>query len=158
MPIEITRQQVAEFLDCDVRSVTTYQNQEQDPLPVLQRGKRGTANVYDAVAIHKWALRKEIGLDGGKAYDLELERSRLTHHQANKTELEEKVLKGDLIPADEVLSRWEKMVSSFRAKMLSIPTKTSHLLINVGEFDEVESILKTHVYEALKELSNEGNR
>ncbi len=101
---------------------------------------------------------RAIGSDTGVETDLHTERTRLTKAQADKTELEASTLKGDLIPADEVLSRWEKMVSSFRAKMLSIPTKTSHLLINVGEFDEVESILKTHVYEALKELSNEGNR
>lgn len=95
---------------------------------------------------------------GESEYDLVTERARLSHHQANKTALEENVLKGDLIPAEEVLSSWEKMVSSFRAKMLAMPTKTSHLLINVKEFDEVESILKTHIYEALSELSNERNQ
>lgn len=89
-------------------------------------------------------------------YDLSKERARLAHHQANKTELESKVLKGDLIPANEVLARWEKMVSGFRAKILAMPTKTSHLLVNVKDYDEVESILKSHLYEALKELSHES--
>ncbi|MCP3850112.1 MAG: hypothetical protein GY694_07755 [Gammaproteobacteria bacterium] len=113
----------------------------------------GSSHKYET----KQALPLLYGVDDGE-YDLTEERARLAHHQANKTSLEEQVLKGDLIPAEEVLSKWEKMVSNFRAKMLAIPTKTSHLLINVGEFDEVESILKTQVYEALKELSNEGNR
>ena len=91
-------------------------------------------------------------------YDLSKERARLAHHQANITQLESQVLKGELNPADEVLSQWEKMVSGFRAKMLAMPTKTSHLLVNVQEFDEVESILKSHIYEALKELSDEGTK
>jgi len=104
-------------------------------------------------------LREEAAGRGSNGdYELTEERARLAHHQANKTALEEEVLKGDLIPADEVFAKWEKMVSSFRAKMLAMPTKTSHLLINISDFGEAENILKTHIYEALKELSNEGNR
>jgi phage terminase Nu1 subunit (DNA packaging protein) len=89
-------------------------------------------------------------------YDLSKERARLAFWQANKTELESEVLKGELIPADQVWQQWERMVSNFRAKMLSLPTKTGHLLLNIADFEEIEAILKNHVYEALKELSHES--
>ncbi|MCP4077225.1 MAG: hypothetical protein GY744_13710, partial [Gammaproteobacteria bacterium] len=36
-------------------------------------------------------------------FDLTSERARLAHYQANKTSLEEDVLKGDLIPSEQVL-------------------------------------------------------
>lgn len=154
----VNKTQLAEILGKSQKTLTAWQAHD---MPVKLSGKRGTSNQYDTEDVISWLIRREIEkltiTDDGRVYDLDSERSRLTHHQANKTELEELVLKGDLIPADEVLNQWEKMVSSFRAKMLSMPTKTSHLLINVSEFDEVENILKTHVYEALKELSDESN-
>ena len=144
------------------KSHTTLTSWQSNGMPLKLVGKRGTSNEYDTEDVISWLIRRDIEKltvsEDGVIYDLDSERSRLTHHQANKTELEELALKGDLIPAEDVLAKWEKMVSSFRAKMLSMPTKTSHLLLNVSEFDEVESILKTHIYEALKELSNEGNQ
>ena len=88
---------------------------------------------------------RAVGSDSGQTTDLHTERTRLTKAQADKTELEADVLKGDLIPAVEVLEEWERMTSSFRAKMLSMPTKTSHLLINIKEYDEIESVIKSHV-------------
>lgn len=125
---------------------------------ILAKEDRGKYPLIPNVQAYiKFWQDRAVGSDAGQT-DLHTERTRLTKAQADKTELEADVLKGDLIPADEVFERWETMVAGFRAKMLSIPTKTSHLLINVSVFDEVESILKTHVYEALKELSDEGNR
>lgn len=147
-----TQKEIAEHLCLTTRNVG----------PTLKRvGLPTTGNsLDDARTSYILYLREVASGRAGNAetstYDIVEERARLAHHQANKTSLEEDVLKGDLIPAEEVLKSWEKMVSSFRAKMLSMPTKTSHLLVNVKEFDEVEVILKTHVYEALKELSNES--
>ena len=155
----VNKSELAEIVGKTQQTLTAWQSQG---MPVKLVGKRGTSNEYDTSDVINWIVRKEISKlsidEEGKIYDLDAERSRLTHHQANKTALEEEVLKGELIPSEDVLAKWESMVSNFRAKMLSIPTKTSHLLVNVKEFDEVESILKTHVYEALKELSDEGNR
>lgn len=121
-------------------------------LEPLKPVKEGAAYLYES----KEALPLIYDLQTAGDLDITEERARLAHHQANKTALEEAVLKGDLIPAEEVLAQWERLVSGFRAKMLAMPTKTSHLLVNVQEFDEIESILKSHIYEALKELSNEG--
>ena len=153
----VNKTELAEILGKSQVTLTSWQSAG---MPIKLAGKRGTSNQYDTEDVIKWLVSREIEkltvTDDGQVFDLDAERSRLTHHQANKTALEEKTLKGELIPAEEVFSKWEKMVSGFRAKMLSMPTKTSHLLVNVQEFDEIESILKSHIYEALKELSNEG--
>lgn len=98
------------------------------------------------------------GRTTGGDFDLVEERARLAHFQANKTELEAEVLKGNLIHIDKVINEWEKLTSSFRAKMLSMPTKTSHLILNKDDFSEIEAILKTHIYEALTELSYETTK
>lgn len=104
-------------------------------------------------------IRKLRGVASGRVssgdFDLTEERARLAHFQADKTELESEVLKGNLIPIDHVIEEWEKLAASFRARMLSLPTKASHLLLNKTDFSEVEKVLKTHIYEALTELAYE---
>ena len=156
----VNKTELAEIVGKTQKTLTTWQ---QNGMPVKLAGKKGTGNQYDTANVIDWIVNREISKltidEDGQFYDVDVERGRLTHHQANKTALEEEILKRKLIPADEVEAEWSKMVSSLRAKMLAIPTKTAHKLINVSDFEEVESVLKSYIYEALKELSeNEGNR
>ncbi len=147
-----TQKEIAEHLSMSLRNV---------PKVLKTLGLPSKGNTLDEARNAYILHLREVasGRTGDDSdYDLAAERARLAHHQANKTSLEEDVLKGELIPAEEVLEKWSKMVSSFRAKMLAIPTKTSHLLINIQEFSVAESILKSHIYDALKELSEQGNR
>ena len=89
-------------------------------------------------------------------YDLTAERAYLAHHQGIKAQLEVDTLKGELIPADEVLEEWSRKVMAFRSKMLALPVKTAPQLINIQDFSVAESILRRKVYNALTELSVEG--
>jgi len=84
---------------------------------------------------------------------LESERTRLASAQAEKTELEVVVIKGDLIPAPNVELEVNNMVSSFRAKILSLPTKVAPSVVQLADVAEAESLLREYVYEALTELS-----
>lgn len=92
---------------------------------------------------------------GRKADDktLESERTRLASAQAEKTELEVAVIKGDLIPAGNVESVVNGMISSFRSKMLSLPTKAAPSVVQMADVAEAETLLREFVYEALTELS-----
>ena len=89
-----------------------------------------------------------------EARTLEGERTRLASAQAEKTELEVEVIKGNLIPADTVEETVNSMVSAFRARMLSLPTKAAPLVLPLADLTEAESIIRDLVYEALTELSN----
>ena len=153
----VNKTELSEIIGKTQKTLTTWQSQG---MPFKLAGKRGTSNEYDTADVIDWIVKRELdkylGSDG-ESYDLEKERSRLTHHQANKTALEEDVLKGELIPSDVVKNEWSKMVSSMRAKMLSLPTKAAHKLLNIGDFEEIESIMKSHIYEALQELSEYGS-
>lgn len=94
---------------------------------------------------------------GGRKTDdktLESERTRLASAQAEKTELEVDVIKGSLIPAENVESVVNNMVSSFRAKMLSLPTKAAPSVVQLADVAEAEGLLREYVYEALTELSD----
>lgn len=84
---------------------------------------------------------------------LESERTRLASAQAEKTELEVETIKGNLIPSENVESVVNNMVSSFRAKMLSLPTKAAPSVVQMADVAEAENLLRDYVYEALTELS-----
>ncbi len=93
---------------------------------------------------------------GAKAADYNVERTRLTKAQADEKELQVKQLQGDLIPAEDVLEEWQKMLSSMRSKLLSIPSKTAHLVIAAEKYQEAERIIRERIYEALQEMSDDG--
>lgn len=85
--------------------------------------------------------------------DLNEERARLTFHQANIAELDEEVKRGELIPSEIAERVWTDMIASFRAKVLSIPTKAAHQFVALTNISEIQDALKEHHHEALLELS-----
>lgn len=85
---------------------------------------------------------------------LESERTRLASAQAEKTELEVDVIKGSLIPSSHVKLVVDTMVSAFRAKMLSLPSKAAHAVIPLADHAAAEEVLREYVHEALQELSD----
>ena len=89
-------------------------------------------------------------------YDLMEERARLSHHQANKTELEEGVLRGDLVPVKQILKSWTNKIAACRAKLLSLPTKSAHVIAQETDVHVIEDLLTDHVHESLDELAGNG--
>lgn len=149
----VNKTQLAEILGKTHATLTTWQ---KNGLPIAIDGTKGQANQYETTDVINWLIRREISKltvdDEGKVHDYDLERARLTHHQANKTELEAKVLKGQLIPATTVEHVQGAMVGSFRAKVLSIPTKAAGKVQNLTDLAEIEDCIRSEVYEALTEL------
>lgn len=85
--------------------------------------------------------------------DAHQERARLLKAQADKTELEVKTLRSELIPSDEIAAEWAGLVVAFRSRLLVLPTRGAHLATGLKEFHEIESGLRELVHEALNELS-----
>jgi phage terminase Nu1 subunit (DNA packaging protein) len=85
--------------------------------------------------------------------DAHQERARLLKAQADKTELEVKVLSRNMISVEEVKNDWSAMAVSFRSRLLGLPTRGAHLATGLKEFHEVEQALRELVHEALNELS-----
>lgn len=151
----VNKSELAEIVGKSEVTLTTWQ---KNGLPIKFEAKRGQSNQYDTEAVIAWMIRRDIGKltvgADGEVHDYEAERARLTHHQANKTALEEDVLKGRLIPSELVEQVQGDMVSSFRAKILAIPTKAAHAVIGIEDLNEAKETLKTFLYEALSELSD----
>lgn len=83
-----------------------------------------------------------------------VQQARLSKARADKTELEIQVMKGKLIPAERVEQVWGEMISAFRAKTLSIPTRAAQVIAGMTNKFEVETTLRSMVFESLKELAD----
>lgn len=154
----VTKAELAEIVGKSERTLTTWQ---KNGMPIEVDGGRGSSNLYSPAVVIDWMIQQEInrriaehGGGDGDFYDYESERARLTHHQANKADLEEQVLRGKLIPEETVERVWTDMIASFRAKMLSIPTKAAHQFLELEDLNHAQDLLKDHIHEALLEISD----
>ena len=85
--------------------------------------------------------------------DINNERARLVHHQANLAALEEETRRSKLIPADEINSEWAEMTSIMRAKITPIPKQVAAVGCGITDYNEMESLVKKLVNDALNELA-----
>lgn len=88
--------------------------------------------------------------------DYQQERARLTHHQANKTELEEEELRGILVRVDQVVDIWTNSISNCKTKLLGLPSKLTHLILAAEDHKQALAIFDSGIKEALNELAT-GN-
>lgn len=118
------------------------------PLPFL---KEGRSHLYESDIALPMLYSKD-----GNVYDTEVERARLTHHQANNEALREAERRGELVSADMVLSAWQEKLTAMRAKLLSMPTKLTPLVISADDTISIESLIRAAIHDALDELSGTG--
>ena len=85
--------------------------------------------------------------------DINNERARLVHHQANLAALEEETRRSKLIPADEINSEWAEMTSIMRAKITSIPKQVATVGCGITDYNEMEALVKKLVNDVLDELA-----
>ena len=154
----VNKTDLSEIVGISQRSLTTWQ---KNGMPIAVDGTRGSENLYDTKEVIDWMIQREIERrisdHGGSEtdfYDLEMERARLTYHQANIASLDQKIKEGKLIPADVVEGAWVDFVAAFRAKVLSVPTKAAHQFIGLNDLAQIQDVLKEHLYEALAELAD----
>ena len=102
------------------------------------------------LAYLRW-LRERISSESNS--NINNERARLVHHQANLAALEEETRRSKLIPADEINSEWAEMTSIMRAKITSIPKQVAAVGCGITDYNEMESLVKDLVHGALDELA-----
>lgn len=83
--------------------------------------------------------------------NLTTESARLKRAQADKTELEVSVLRGELIPSETVSLVWSQFVSAARARVLAIPSTAAPRVVGLT-VREAEIELREMVRAALAEL------
>ncbi len=92
--------------------------------------------------------------DENPVLSLNCERARLAAAQADRTELEVKKMRGELIPVHAVLETWEPIVTAARNKVLAIPSKLKTAIPKLTSHDLGK--IKTIVRSTLEDLANGG--
>jgi phage terminase Nu1 subunit (DNA packaging protein) len=92
--------------------------------------------------------------EGSSAY--EVERTRLTKAQADKTELEVQELRGILVRVPAAAEHWRGMVARARAKLLSLPSRIAAAIATPEKVAQCQDLAQGLVYEALAELAGDG--
>jgi len=125
-----------------------------DGILIRDDGKRGRYPITNVTLYIKYLRERAFGNEA-KETDLQTERTRLAKAQADRTEMEVGQLKESLIRSDDVIEKWSELISNCRGKLLNTPAKIAHLVIAADEYSEVEQIIRTEIYEALNELSEQ---
>lgn len=148
----ITREDAAAIVGLSARHMLRLHS-EPDPPPWLGNG-------YHCEQFGKWLRRRwmrEAGVtDSGQVYDYETERARLTKAQADKTELEARELRGEMVMAEHVIESWSRMLGAVRARLLSLPSKVGPRARAAAGDEEAARVIEAEVLEALEELSGDG--
>lgn len=110
--------------------------------------------VWDLAACAHAYIKYLQGRAGEEKRDYAVERTRLTKAQADKVEMEIKVLEGKLLGSEIVEKVWSDMVLSFKSKILGMPSRAAFAVLSLNTPSEIEKMLEGIVYEALSELSN----
>ena len=99
-----TQKEIAEHLDLVPQRIQQLQQET-----VIPRGAS-----LDVARINYIRFLRASAMSGRGSGDVNEERARLIHHQANLASLEEDVKQGKLIPADEIEKEWVDMSILFR--------------------------------------------
>lgn len=119
-------------------------------IPKPEKGK------YDFLGCTR-AYIKYLQERPGSAHDHQdayLERGRLLKAQADKTEIEVKVLRGEYVARDEIDLELSGLVLAMRASLLALPQRCALRVMNLKTYPEVENCLREQVYEVLNGVSH----
>lgn len=98
----VNRNELADAFATTVKTITTWQNRVEDPLPIVSKGKKGTSNEYDLAACIQWRIRQALKKAGigsdGEIIDYERERAELTRAQKEGQQIKNELALGKIAP------------------------------------------------------------
>ena len=92
------------------------------------------------------------GVKLGSSYDEA--RTRKVNAEAQIAEIELQKVRGELVPAEDVVNAWNDVLGALKSKLLSIPTKGAPIISTESKAGTCQKILEDLINEALEELSN----
>jgi phage terminase Nu1 subunit (DNA packaging protein) len=158
---QLTRTSFCQTLGC-----TKYQFDlwVTDGMPVEKKpagpGDGYLVRMGDAVA---WLVARAEGRLDREEIDAERERGLLYREQRIRAELENARLRGELLPAAEVVAGWQAAIGRARALLLGIPTAAAANLVQLmhasrDDHQRAERLIRDHlrdeIDDALTELGN----
>jgi phage terminase Nu1 subunit (DNA packaging protein) len=153
----VNKHQLAEIIGRSEVWIT--QAQKQPDFPVVDRGLGRRGSKYETADVIHWMNKKNVDnlLGDAGAIDLEEAKRRKMAAEAALAETELEKVRETLVESEAVERNWSELVSNCRAKLLSIPAKTSPEVFAADSLTEVKAVLKGAILEALNELSDSEN-
>ena len=118
-------------------------------LTTLTPEKKGVSKLYPA--------HEALPLIYGKAfennqYNLNNERGRVSHHDANMKAMREEEMRGDLVRVDDISEKWSRLTGNWKTKILAVPSNVVHELSQTNDKNEILKILNDALFDAFTEL------
>lgn len=85
--------------------------------------------------------------------DLSAERARKAKEEADKLEMQNAQLRGDLLAREDVDAAVVGAFARVRSRVIGIPSKVAPLIVGMESPAEVEAVVRRAIYDALRELS-----
>lgn len=139
-------EKAAKLLNISVPQLYNLANSGQIP--------KSDNGVWDLAACAHGYIKYLQGRGGDDKRDLTQERTRLTKLQADKVDLENAILRAELIPADIVKTVWTGILGAVRGRLLALPPRLSALGFGAPTAEDLETISADLVHEALNELAD----
>lgn len=142
---------------------TTVDGWTRRGAPVLKRatgrGSGATAWQFESAAIVEWLREQSVknAIGDLTKIDTAEARRRKVAAEAALAELELAERRRDLVEVAAVETVWCGLVGNFKARLLVMPSKLAVKVASLSEPPIVRATLEDAIYEALAELSSEGN-
>jgi phage terminase Nu1 subunit (DNA packaging protein) len=149
---------------CDILGWTAYQFDKnvRDGMPVAERPtSRQTDYVVFMGDVIRWIVEQELRAAGHEPdehvkLDLNAERARLAKAQADKTEMENAVARGELLPAAEVAKADEVVFTALRDRVMQVESVSAVVcdLAVAGKPGEARALLRSALRDALEDVGS----
>lgn len=116
---------------------------------IIEKIGRGQYDLASAVQGYCKYLKESTSTPDGMS-----EKDLLDRTRRKKLELEISIIQGELHRADDVRRVTNDMLSAFRQRILSIPTKAAPRLIGITELAVIQDVIRKEVHEGLSELAD----
>ena len=136
--MNLNQQQLAQTFGVSDRTIRQWQN---EGLPVEKQAHGG--NRYRLSDCIEWVVRRRFG------NDLIFEKTRLTKAQADKTEVEIRLLQLQLLNSFDVESTWSTIRDELREEVETIPQRITPALLQQRNLFDVEQSLEDLLNETL---------
>lgn len=139
----LNQQQIAWICGVTARSVRDWAD-----------GPRNADGTYNAQEFVQWFITRTTGTDAEREHANQ--RERLAAAQAEKVETENRVRRGELMDAQEMIAIWSDVLAAVRAKFLSMPSKLGPQLVAIEDAGVIAERIREEVYAALSELADDS--
>ena len=121
----ISQQQVAWMLNTTTRTVRTWQDQTDNPLPVAVRGSRGRQNEYDPQAVIAWYVARRLTeiLSTTDAIDPRAARARLDSLRADQIEFDLSIKRNEYAPIEALAFAVGDMAGQLKSIFEALPKR-----------------------------------